>query len=192
MESYKNKIVQALNYFALKEKGAKISKMKAYKLIWLADRYHLRKYGRTITHDKYCALPYGLVPSLAMNIIDNDLCKDIVEKVEDRKNEYKYFKSCSPVDINVFSKTDLEVFDLIHKEYGNYSAYKLSNISHRSPEWLKFEQLLSQENGKKSYPINIEDFFQNFNDNEKLFDDKEEYLSMSKEIFKYHNICQNV
>jgi hypothetical protein len=44
--------------------------MKAYKLLWLADRYHLRQYGRTITGDTYFALPLGLIPSDAKNILE--------------------------------------------------------------------------------------------------------------------------
>jgi len=41
------KAVQTLAYFAQKEGGV-INKMKAFKLIWLSDRLHLRKYGRPI------------------------------------------------------------------------------------------------------------------------------------------------
>ena len=45
------KIIQALAYIAYHQPGHKVNSMKAYKLLWLADRYHLRQYGRTITGD---------------------------------------------------------------------------------------------------------------------------------------------
>ena len=54
------KIIQALTYIAYQQPGHKINSMKAYKLLWLADRYHLRQYGRTITGDTFFALPKSL------------------------------------------------------------------------------------------------------------------------------------
>src|SRR5690554_5647220 len=56
------KATQALNWLAVKS-GGRINKLKALKLIYLADRYHLRKYGRLITNDSYFAMDYGPVPS---------------------------------------------------------------------------------------------------------------------------------
>src|SRR4030042_860609 len=63
------KATQALNYFARKQ-GGQINKMKALKLVYLADRYHLRKYGRLITNDVYFAMNYGAVPSSAKDIAE--------------------------------------------------------------------------------------------------------------------------
>lgn len=45
------KIVQALNYIACSQVGGVANCMKAYKLLWLADIYHLRQYGRTVSGD---------------------------------------------------------------------------------------------------------------------------------------------
>ncbi len=56
------KATQALNFFAAKA-GGKINKMKALKLVFFADRYHLRKYGRPVVGDEYLAMNYGPVAS---------------------------------------------------------------------------------------------------------------------------------
>lgn len=61
------KATQALNFFALKE-GGTINKMKALKLIYFAERYHLRKYGRPVTNDDYWAMGLGTVPSGSRDI----------------------------------------------------------------------------------------------------------------------------
>ena len=45
------KIVQALTYLANAQQDKGLDNMKAYKLLWLADRYQLRQCGRTITVD---------------------------------------------------------------------------------------------------------------------------------------------
>ena len=65
------KIIQALAYIAYQQPDHKVNNMKAYKLLWLADRYHLRQTGRTITGDVFYALPHGVVPSDAKNIVEN-------------------------------------------------------------------------------------------------------------------------
>lgn len=54
------KAAQALNYFAI-QNGGEIEKLQALKLIYFADRYHLRKYGRPITNDQYWAMNFGPV-----------------------------------------------------------------------------------------------------------------------------------
>jgi hypothetical protein len=63
------KATQAVNYFAQRSGGI-INKMKAIKLIYFADRYHLRKYGRPITNDEYLAMDYGLVSSGVKDIAE--------------------------------------------------------------------------------------------------------------------------
>lgn len=56
------KAAQTLNYFAIKN-GGEIDKLHALKLVFFADRYHLRKYGRPITNDQYWAMRFGPVAS---------------------------------------------------------------------------------------------------------------------------------
>ena len=70
MSNNTNKIIQSLVFIASKMEDKTVDVMKAYKLLWLADRCHLRMYGRTITGDKYYALPMGLVPTDAKHILD--------------------------------------------------------------------------------------------------------------------------
>ena len=49
---------------------AKSTGWKALKLVFFADRYHLRQYGRPVTNDEYMAMEFGPVPSG---------CKDLAE-----------------------------------------------------------------------------------------------------------------
>lgn len=64
------KATQALNYLA-KKFGGNINKMQAIKLIYFADRYHLRKYGRPVTNDEFVAMGYGPVGSKTKDIAEN-------------------------------------------------------------------------------------------------------------------------
>ena len=69
------KSTQALNYFArLSARGAPqpLNKMKALKLLFFADRYHLRKYGRPVSDCAYFAMKNGPVASEAKNIAEEN------------------------------------------------------------------------------------------------------------------------
>ena len=43
---------------------------KAYKLLWLIDRYSLRHYARTVSGDQYYAMILGPVPTDAKHILE--------------------------------------------------------------------------------------------------------------------------
>jgi uncharacterized phage-associated protein len=180
------KATQALNYFLQANDGS-LNKMKAIKFVWLADRLHLRKYGRTITSDVYFALPFGPVPSTTRNIIE--LNEDFLTNVEIEyssefiENSGKYvFSSKKEPNLKVFSKTDISVLDIIIEKYNNFTEFQLSDLSHNFPEWKKYELPLKAKLESR-FEIDIDDFFINFNDGSGLFVDNIERMSISREIF---------
>lgn len=113
-----SKIVNMLGYFAKRQGGEAMNCMKAYKLIWLANRYHLRQYGRTITGDRYFAMQRGLVPSDTKNIVEGKNPRHIAADelnrtaIQHDKDSFSY-RFMSDIDREVFSESDREVLDLI-------------------------------------------------------------------------------
>lgn len=178
--SYK-KAVQALNYFASKEKGGKLDKLKAIKLIYLADRFHLRKYGRPITNDRYWAMPLGPVGSSVKDIaeISGFLADDEAEYVSEfiTKEGSHQVKSKKDVDASVFSASDIDALHVIQATYGDLSTHKLVEEVHKFPEWKKFEDSL---NGKIASREAM-DYYDFFKDRE---DGKEDVFTLSKEIIE--------
>jgi len=63
------KATQAINYLTKKE-GGQIDKLKLMKLIYFADRYHLRRYGRPMFNDTYFAMRLGPVGSSVKDIAE--------------------------------------------------------------------------------------------------------------------------
>jgi len=178
MEQFKkHKAITLLQYLAQKN-GGRLNKMKALKLIWLADRYHLRKYGRTITGDKYVAMEHGTVPSSVKDIIEGKrgLKSDEISLV----GRLEYQSNGSP-DLDNLSDSDQEAIDLIIETYFDQDQFNLSQLSHDFPEWLRFKKQLDMS--KSSYPMVMDDFFKNVVDSKGLFVDDEEFLNQSKEIF---------
>lgn len=183
------KIIQALSYIVSKQKDKRIDNIKAYKLLWLTDRYHLRQYGRTVTGDTYYAMPKGVVSSDAKNLLEgkNTLLRksntNIDNVIERGIGYYKY--KVAP-NLRVFSKTDIEALDLILKNYNKMSAEELSSLSHNYPEWKRYEADLKNDNGKNSYKIDITLFFINHEDGKSLFMDDKEMLSLTRNIYIFH------
>ena len=149
--SYK-KATQALNYFARKS-GGHINKMKALKLLFFADRFHLRKYGRPITNDEYFAMNYGPVPSGGKDLVDGSDFRPDVEKAYAGQflnpvNRYD-FSSVNDVETVVFSKTDQEALEYAWVKFGQFDEFALAKLTHEYPEWKRHEAALKGETSSR-------------------------------------------
>lgn len=179
------KAIQALNFFATKE-GGSINRMKAIKLIWLSDRAHLRRYGRTILNDKYYALPYGPVPSNTKNLSEAD---DFIEpEVLTYRDKYiipqgeHFFDSKSVPDLNVFSESDIAIMEVIYSTFKEFDQFDLSELSHLFPEWKRFKDHFKNKKGRRT--IRMDDFFDDTKESLKYFKEPKEQLNLSKEVFE--------
>lgn len=154
------KATQTLNYFARQE-GGSINKLKALKLVYFADRYHLRRYSRPIIGDEYLAMNYGPVPTGT---------KDLAEMTDFLgEGELSYgtaylrpldrysYSSQAPVESEVFSVSDREALAWSWKHFGNYDGFALAEMTHAYPEWLKHEPALKSKLASR-VPMNYRDF----------------------------------
>lgn len=153
------KATQALNCFAAKSDG-RISKMKALKLIYLADRYHLRKYGRLITNDLYFAMDYGPVPSSVKDLAEaSDFLSDDEQEYSEKYirpiNQYT-LKAVSEPDHSVFSDSDVEALNFAWDTFGCLDKFELAELTHKYPEWERHRQALKQDS---RIQMHLADFF---------------------------------
>ena len=180
------KSVQALNLFAI-HAGGTINKMRALKLIWLADRLHIRKYYRPILNDTYFALNYGPVASHTKDLIEDN--SFLSEEEKNYRNLYiqsedKYnYKSLSGFDSKVFSESDIQAMNKIYEAFGELGEFKLSEESHKYPEWKRFESHLNSKSSSR-FEMSYEDFFADFSPGENpVFELDHTLLETAKEIF---------
>lgn len=182
--SYK-KATQALNFLAQKKDG-KINKMKAIKLIFLADRLHLRKYGRPIIGDTYWAIKMGPVGSRVKRVAELatmpedafSYAKKYIQPTDEKKH---YVASIRAADIDVFSKTDLECLEAVYEQFGDKDQFELKDITHQYPEWIKHEKNLAS--GKKRAAMNYDDFFISTQKKDPLFAEDKADLVLARETF---------
>jgi len=140
------KTTQALNYLA-RQAGGRINKMEALKLVYFADRYHLRKFGRPITNDEYFAMNFGPVASATKDLAEGsdfrpDVEKQYASQYLDAVSRFEY-SSLAPVEEKVFSQTDLESLAFTWREFGGSDQFQLAELTHAYPEWKRHEAALS-------------------------------------------------
>ena len=158
------KATQAINYFIRKSANLRENKMLILKLIWVADRYHLRKYGRPIIGDEYIAMGYGPVASGVKDIAESD--NFLSEQERTYSDEFislvgkHTLVSQKEVDLEVFSDTDVEGLEFAYREFGSSSKFAMVEVTHQYPEWKKYKTLL--ESGQITRAtMSYLDFFDN-------------------------------
>jgi uncharacterized phage-associated protein len=158
--------VQAIDYIINNiSKNAKANKLSILKLLFFAEKYHVRKYGSFFTNDVFYAMKLGPVPSGAKNLLsfsdmDADLRPYYDNKLE-KADEYfvkslRAFKTRG--DYEDLSDTAIESLDFAIKHFGRLTHSKLVNETHKYPEWKRFEATL-QSGATTRENIVIDDYF---------------------------------
>ncbi|BDS05500.1 hypothetical protein NT6N_05400 [Oceaniferula spumae] len=158
------KATQALNFFA-RAAGGKINKMKALKLIYFADRYHLRSYGRPITNDTYFAMKFGPVASQCLNLLNEN--EDYTAPEENKyrqafleRENNEHYASKAAVNETVLSQTDLESLNYAWENYKDKDQFELAEETHRFPEWQQHKAALDSELATRRF-MSYLDFLEN-------------------------------
>ncbi len=139
-------IIEALYYILTKIKKA--DKIKLVKLIYLADKYHLIRYGRTITDDDYYAMPHGPVGTTVKDILSLDrfnmsekgfkYASKLLELID--KNNFRA-KPDTRGELEMLSDTDKEALDFVVDRFGKMAQWELRDYTHKYPEWYRYENL---------------------------------------------------
>ncbi|MGH7486262.1 MAG: Panacea domain-containing protein, partial [bacterium] len=101
-----------------------LDQMKIAKLVFLADRVHLLRYGRTITGDTYVCMEHGPVPSATRDLVNARLAEDpdaepMQQYFDVRQvRQYPELVAKRDPDLEVFSDSDIEVLTEVAEQYG--------------------------------------------------------------------------
>jgi len=128
----KRKAAEAVLWF-IEEK--KVSDMYAiFKMLFAAEKYHLNKYGRPITGDKYMAMEHGTVPKW----LYFEACELFGIGFVKIGTELKAERNCIK---DFFSETDIEGLTHGHKEYKGMKFKAIRDKNHKEPAWKKYWNL---------------------------------------------------
>ena len=158
------KVVQMLNFFAQRAKEIRVPlyKTNALKLVYFADKKHLRDYVRTISGDSYIAKQMGPVANTVCDLIEaqaggEEERSEAVQYADEfisskrrriltaRKKIFTTGIEILPkkeVDERCLSETDMSVLQFIWDTYKSFLQSNKKNLweeTHKYPEGKKFE-----------------------------------------------------
>lgn len=180
------KTLQVLCYLLQMDDNHKMNRLKLIKLLWAADRFHVRRYGKMISVSKYYALPHGPVNSLALDIaaVNNDYLSNKEAACVGKyltADGHDTAMSLDPGD-DYLSEAEKESLKKAYATFGDLDEFELAdNISHAYPEWLNAEKEL-RLGAQNRVEIDGDDFFKN-PDKDAYFGEDETILNAAKEIF---------
>jgi len=160
-----DKTREALAYLAWKSSGG-LDKYKLCKLLFLADKYHLVRYGRTITGDVYYALPLGPAPTRTLNIlnlaIENpDSPPALVATLSiDRSYRDARFSAERP-ELGNLSESDIEALEETIRRFGPKDFSELKALTH---EMVAYQRAWDRRGERDSAQMAFEDFFEEDSD----------------------------
>lgn len=121
--------------FLLKMRGGRMSYLKLIKLLYLADREALRRWGFSVTNDRHVSMPHGPVLSGVLNLMVEDTEKPFWSRYISApmgQYEIQLLQDC-PTD--KLSRAEERLLTEIFQQYGQMSRWQLRDYTHGLPEW---------------------------------------------------------
>jgi uncharacterized phage-associated protein len=192
--------VQLLGY--IQRKSESTDKLTLIKLLFFADRIHLRRHFSLISHDVYYALRNGPAASKTLNMLNHynyfesdisDKNKAFVSKVRIINNTEREIEE---TQTDCLSRNQMNAVDMAVDLFGKFPTNILVEITHDYPEWKSWEDLFEADL-TDSEPVSVDDFFENpvianspalqkyFNGIDPLYEE-EDYL---REVKEYYHTC---
>ena len=158
------KASQTIAFFALKTAQRRINVLKAMKLLYLADRENVSRFGFPILEERRVSMKLGPVNSTTYDYIKGEVRPENdggwSEFVTDRANHEVGVanKEIKVDDLDELSDAEIETLEAVWEKFGGMDKWQLVNFTHdrvNIPEWedpletgqnskqIEFETMLS-------------------------------------------------
>ena len=150
------KVAQMAAFLLGKGGSSRMSHLKLMKLLYLADRESMGRYGAPISGDRIVAMPQGPVLSMTLNLMDGDVessPRGWEGLISDKENhELSLRRPLTSDDTDELSPADIDVLEAVWKQFGQMNKWEIRDYTHdHCPEW-------TNPNGS-SVPIPYENVF---------------------------------
>lgn len=135
-----NKAAQMAAVFAHKQGGV-INVLKLTKLLYLADRESLTKYGYPISYDRMVSMDHGPVLSRTLDLTNGFVNGPAAAKWDEwigsrTGHDVSLKRDFSRDDLNELSAADMEVLEAVWHKFGEMDEWTLREWTHKNcPEW---------------------------------------------------------
>ena len=114
--------------------------LKLMKLLYLAERESLKRYGLPMTGDRLVSMDHGPVLSNALNLV-NGTSIDSIENGWDswipprQRHDVALEKQVHDDDFDELSKADKDILEYVWKEFGGFNKWQIRDHTHTLQEW---------------------------------------------------------
>jgi uncharacterized phage-associated protein len=199
------KTIQLLGY--IQRKSNSTDKLTLIKLLFFADRVHLRRHFSLISHDVYYALQNGPAASKTVNVLNRSV--QFESKISNKNKEFlakiektnRNNRTINETQTDCLSKYEMEAVDMVVDLFGKFSTKELVEITHDYPEWKRWKEFFAEEITEGELVV-IDDFFKNpdikdspalqkyFNGTDPLYEE-EDYLEEVKAFYNTRESLRN-
>ncbi|WP_282167106.1 Panacea domain-containing protein [Shewanella japonica] len=145
------RVTQMAAYFLI-ESGRRIAYIKLLKLLYLAERKALAKWGSSMSGDRFVSMPHGPVLSQTYDLIRGHQSEPSYWQtcIKDEENyEVSLEQTITVDDLDELSRSELRILGEVFAEFGHMSRFEIVNYTHdHCEEW-------ADPNGS-SFPIKPE------------------------------------
>lgn len=140
--------------FFLAKLGGRAKYLKLIKLLYLAEREAMAKWGDSISGDNFVSMPHGPVLSQTYDLIKGSVERGAWDHLI--KDEADYMVSLrQPIDLDdldELSRSEIAILQSIYEQYGHMGQYDLRDYTHdHCAEW--------EDPKGSSIPIPVERIF---------------------------------
>lgn len=146
------KAAQASAYLISLAPGRSLERVKLMKLLYLADRESLIRYGASITGDRMMSMQHGPVLSNTLSALQGGLVSAPAfdSLIESKGVVHSLAHGLDDSDIGDLSRADIEILDAVWQEHGHMPTWNLRDWTHvgeNCPEW--------EDPHGSSFPIDV-------------------------------------
>ena|ERR1700733_4198142 len=110
-------------------------RIKLAKLLWLSDFEAHRRFGRSITGERYIAEELGPAPTDEMLALrDLEAAGDVT--IEPGYRQQQLIRATRPADTSLFSEGELAVVEEMLTKYRTWTGSRLVKLAHEYPGWI--------------------------------------------------------
>lgn len=134
---FRSKKAAQVSAFFASQAGGTIEKLKLIKLIYLAERLFIEKYGQPMLFDEFYSLKHGPICSSTLDGINGNLKEDEWSLYLDRSgNKISNAVTTDRNDLDEISDAEMDVLGSIWESFGFMTPSQIRNYTHRNcPEY---------------------------------------------------------
>jgi uncharacterized phage-associated protein len=122
--------------FLLRMRGGRMSYLKLIKLLYLADREALGRWGFSVTHDRYVSMPHGPVVSNTYDLMIDEGEKPFWSKyITPPMGQYELELTGEECPTDKLSPAEEKLLTDIFDRFGRMSRWELRDYTHTLSEW---------------------------------------------------------